>query len=554
MTHAIKAGLTDQIAYFRAYDTDGTAKVNLTSATTGLTLSVFRVGASAVSISSLSDKAADNTAHADGAIRQVQGNLYTVDLPDAAVASQVPSICVKGTYTGGVIEGVPHPIVGYDGTAARVGASDGTGVTLAADQAVNVTKWDGTAVGSVTINCNMTQISGDATAADNLEAALDGTGGVTLSVVLGTDAITAASLADSAGAELAALVETYIVNEGDATAVMQAIADKIAADWVAGDASPLAIVAAIKADATIATMISRVDATVSSRSSHSAADVLTALGTGIWATAIPWNAAWDAEVQSEVQDAIEANNLDHLVKIAVDTDFGTTVHLNSVIGHLADNGTSATFSRTTDSLEAIRDRGDAAWTTGSGGGGGSGTGARTVTITVNDGTTALQNATVRLTEGANTFTAQTNVSGVATFNVDDATYVVSITKAGYSYSGTTLVVDGDESTTYSMTAITITPSTGDQTTGYLTTLDETGAAEAGVSIYVSLSDVPDDYGLALDEATRTMTSDEDGLVEITGMVKGATYNLRRGLKGRLFTVTIPTTAGSTYELPNMAGV
>lgn len=87
----------------------------------------------------------------------------------------------------------------------------------------------------------------------------------------------------------------------------------------------------------------------------SSAQVVSALGTGTWATALPWNAAWDAEVQSEVQDAIEVNNLDHLVKIAVDTNFATTVHLDSVIGHMADNGTTATFSRTTDSLEAIRD-------------------------------------------------------------------------------------------------------------------------------------------------------------------------------------------------------
>lgn len=83
--------------------------------------------------------------------------------------------------------------------------------------------------------------------------------------------------------------------------------------------------------------------------------------------AVAWASAWDAEVQSEVQDALEANNLDHLVKIAVDTDFATTVHLNSVVGYLADNGTAATYDRTTDSQEAIRDRGDAAWVTGGGG-------------------------------------------------------------------------------------------------------------------------------------------------------------------------------------------
>jgi hypothetical protein len=33
---------------------------------------------------------------------------------------------------------------------------------------------------------------------------------------------------------------------------------------------------------------------------------------------VPWNAAWDAEVQSEVQDAVEANHLDHL--LAADYD------------------------------------------------------------------------------------------------------------------------------------------------------------------------------------------------------------------------------------------
>jgi Rieske Fe-S protein len=44
--------------------------------------------------------------------------------------------------------------------------------------------------------------------------------------------------------------------------------------------------------------------------------VIGAAGAGL--TAIPWNAVWDAEVQSEVQDAIEANHLDHL--LAVDYD------------------------------------------------------------------------------------------------------------------------------------------------------------------------------------------------------------------------------------------
>jgi hypothetical protein len=44
--------------------------------------------------------------------------------------------------------------------------------------------------------------------------------------------------------------------------------------------------------------------------------VIGALGAGL--TNIPWNASWDAEVQSEVQDAIEANHLDHLFAAAYD--------------------------------------------------------------------------------------------------------------------------------------------------------------------------------------------------------------------------------------------
>lgn len=80
-------------------------------------------------------------------------------------------------------------------------------------------------------------------------------------------------------------------------------------------------------------------------------DDIGAAGAGL--TAIPWNSAWDAEVESECNDALIGQNLDHLVKAAVDTDFATTVHLDSVIGHLADNGTAASFDRTTDSLEAL---------------------------------------------------------------------------------------------------------------------------------------------------------------------------------------------------------
>ena len=187
---------------------------------------------------------------------------------------------------------------------------------------------------------------------------------------------------------------------------------------------------------------------------------------------------------------------------------------------------------------------------------GAGTGARLVTITVNDGTTVLQNAVVRLTEGGNTYRALTNVSGVATFNVDDATYAVAISKVGYSYAGTTIVVNGVETATYSMTAINVTPGSGDLTTGYLTCLDELGAAEANVSVRCQLVQIPSSgTGFAYDATVQVETSAANGLVEFP-MVKGCRYLIWRGSikpPAGIVPVLISASAGSTTALGSLIG-
>jgi hypothetical protein len=187
---------------------------------------------------------------------------------------------------------------------------------------------------------------------------------------------------------------------------------------------------------------------------------------------------------------------------------------------------------------------------------GAGTGARLVTITVNDGTTVLQNAVVRLTEGGNTYRALTNVSGVATFNVDDATYAVAISKVGYSYAGTTIVVNGVETATYSMTAINVTPGSGDLTTGYLTCLDELGAAEANVAVRCQLVQVPTSgTGYAYDSTVQIDTSAANGLVEFP-MIKGARYLVWRGAikpPEGIAPILISASAGSTTALGSLIG-
>ncbi len=80
-------------------------------------------------------------------------------------------------------------------------------------------------------------------------------------------------------------------------------------------------------------------------------------------------------------------------------------------------------------------------------GGGSGSGAYTITVTVWDGTDLLQNATVRVTEGINTFTVVTDANGEGQFSLDAATYSVAVTKDGYTFTPTTRTVTGNEAGT-----------------------------------------------------------------------------------------------------------
>ena len=83
-------------------------------------------------------------------------------------------------------------------------------------------------------------------------------------------------------------------------------------------------------------------------------DDIGAAGAGL--TAVPWNAAWDAEVQSEVEDALIAHRLDELLNADSDIDGAAPPAVGSVFHELMTKTTgSFTYDQTTDSLEAIRD-------------------------------------------------------------------------------------------------------------------------------------------------------------------------------------------------------
>lgn len=76
-----------------------------------------------------------------------------------------------------------------------------------------------------------------------------------------------------------------------------------------------------------------------------------------------------AGVNGEVDTALTDIGLDHLLSASAS---GSDVTDNSIVAKIVSKSGTAdwdSFDNTTDSLEAIRDRGDAAWTTGGGGGG-----------------------------------------------------------------------------------------------------------------------------------------------------------------------------------------
>lgn len=149
------------------------------------------------------------------------------------------------------------------------------------------------------------------------------------------------------------------------TDTLEAIRDRGDAEWVTASAPAASAIAdAVWDEATSGH-------TSSGSYGKAVSDILTdtaeigSAGAGL--TAVPWNSSWDTEVQSECNDALVALGLDHLVSASV---AGSDVVDNSIIAKLVSKESTADWDdyvNTTDSLEAIRDRGDAAWTTGGGG-------------------------------------------------------------------------------------------------------------------------------------------------------------------------------------------
>lgn len=194
--------------------------------------------------------------------------------------------------------------------------------------------------------------------------------------------------------------------------------------------------------------------------------------------------------------------------------------------------------------------------------GGSGSGARTLSIVVTDGTDPLEDARVRLRKGAGTVIAQTDADGICTLNVDDGTWTLACTLAGYQYDSATLdgeeiddrsfVVAADHTLAIVLDAVALPASEPGYISGYYYCEEAGVGAKEGVVVYLRLTSGPDD-GMAYDTAERTATSDAGGYAMFANLVPGASYIARRGRYATGVAFTIPADAETPYAMPTVAG-
>ncbi len=244
--------------------------------------------------------------------------------------------------------------------------------------------------------------------------------------------------------------------------------------------------------------------------------------------------------------AIDSNALAASAATEIATAVGSLTQLVDLTTMIVNDGTAnARFS--TSALQNAPS---------GGGGGGTGTGARTVVVTVTLSASPVEGASVRLTKAAETYVGSTNASGQVTFNIDDGTWTVAITSPGATFAGASLVVDDDEAVSYSLTAISITPSPATQITGYYTCYSHLGVVEAGVSITMQLVGLAQgSVGLALDNRLRTVTSDANGVAQFTNLFPGCRYKVYRGAaENKAWYVSLPdTVTGDPVELGSIYG-
>lgn len=372
--------------------------------------------------------------------------------------------------------------------------------------------------------------------------AIDSTGRVTAGTVADKTGYTAsiASGGIAATAFAAGAVSADAFAQGAADKVWASATRTLTAFSFAVDISAAAVAAIWNALVTGLTaagsigklIVDNLNATVSSRSSHTPAQT---------------RAEIDA---SSTRLATIVNTLGAFTGTGLNTVLGFFRALLRKDAALTPTDVGGTFDNTTDSTEAIRDRGDAAWTTGAGGGGGAGSGARTVTFTVTADGVLIEGVSMRMTLGAETYTATTNASGVATFNVNDGTYAWSAAKPGYNGASGSQAVTANHSIAVAITALSSgLPVQPGRSIGYLDCYNGQHALSRGITVEFRLVDSTGAAGQTHPRIPFKAVSDANGRLESYFKPSSSYEGRRDGGQWVAFTAA----AGGTFALPGILG-
>lgn len=253
------------------------------------------------------------------------------------------------------------------------------------------------------VTADMTAISGDAAAANNAESFFDGTGyagtnnviptvtTVTNRVTANTDQIEGGDATDAINAACDASLITYNLDHllltatvgadmtaevADNTILSRVLANGNTSDFVPStdglqpirDRGDAAWVTAT----TVTTVTGNVDGSVGSVTGNVGGDVQGNVDGSVASVTARVTANTDQIEGGDATDAINAAcdaslityNLDHLLLTAtVAADMTAELADNTILSRIISNGDTSAFVPSTDGLQPIRDRGDAAWVT-----------------------------------------------------------------------------------------------------------------------------------------------------------------------------------------------
>lgn len=356
--YQIKAGTTDVSVVLRIIDsTDGTPETGVVYNTSGIDLEYRREGAATVDITEAT-LAALTTAHTDGGFLHIGNGYYRLDLPDAAVAAGATGVLVHGTVTGMVVIGCYIQLVAYDPfDTVRLGL---TALPNAAAEASGGLYTRGTGAGQINqanngqIDANAARTGGTTNTGRDIGAS------VLLSSGTGTGQLTLTS--GRANADIthiaAAAVSTTTAQLG--VNVVQVSGDGTAADNAESFFDGTGYAGTNNVIPTVTTLSnapsdSSGTTTLLSRLSSARAGYLDNLSAG--AVALASSLSTLAGVFTGI------TSLAQWLGLIAGKQTGNSTARTEL---RATGAGSGTFDETTDSQEAVRDRGDAAWTTATG--------------------------------------------------------------------------------------------------------------------------------------------------------------------------------------------